>query len=205
MVTIFENKEINDIVISAIALAVAFAIAFNGGIVNIFSFSFDLVVIAFVAVSISFILHELAHRFLARHYGFYAEYKMWPQGLGLALLFSLFGFVFAAPGAVMIHPKADLWGTSRTLTQKKIGLIALVGPLTNVALAAVFLAAFFFVSQSVVFAFAISINIWLALFNMIPVWNLDGAKVLWWDKKIYGVVVAIALMFLFLQNFISIA
>ena len=47
------------------------------------------------------------------------------------------------------------------------------------------------------------INSWLALFNMIPVWNFDGAKVLKWDKKVYGIIVAVSLLFLFMQNFIS--
>lgn len=186
------NIELRDIVVSAVALAIAFAIAFNGGITNIERFSLNSIITAFVAVSLSFILHELAHRFLARRYGCYAEYKMWPYGLALALIFSLFGFVFAAPGAVMIHPKADLWGASQALTKKRMGLIALVGPLTNIALAGIFTAAFLFNPAATiggllpeVFALAISINIWLALFNMLPIFILDGAKVFYWNKKIW--------------------
>ncbi len=190
-----QKTELRDIVVSAVALAIAFAIAFNGGITNIERFSLNTIITAFVAVSLSFMLHELAHRFLAKRYGCYAEYKMWPYGLALALIFSLFGFVFAAPGAVMIHPKADLWGASQALTKKRMGLIALVGPLTNIALAGIFTAAFLFnpaaqatfggLLLSDVFALAISINIWLALFNMLPIFILDGAKVFYWNKKIW--------------------
>mgnify|MGYP001612453667 CR=1 FL=1 len=202
-----QKTELRDIVASAVALAIAFAVAFNGGITNIEKFSLNTVIIAFVAVSLSFILHELAHRFLARRYGCYAEYKMWPHGLMLALFFSLFGFVFAAPGAVMIHPKADLWGASQALTKKRMGLIALVGPLTNVALAGLFFAALMIAPAaqaipaqaaegssllgglllSEMFALAVSINVWLALFNMIPIAILDGAKVFYWNKKVWAI------------------
>src|SRR3989338_8144929 len=105
------NKiEVRDIAVSAIVLAIAFPVAFASDFdkpANIQALSINLIIIAFTAVSISFILHELAHRFLARRYGFYAEYKMWPTGLVIALFSSLFGFIFAAPGAVMIHPKSD--------------------------------------------------------------------------------------------------
>ena len=48
------------------------------------------------------------------------------------------------------------------------------------------------------------INSWLALFNMIPLLNFDGVKILRWNKTVYGVIVAISLALLFLQNFISI-
>ncbi len=187
-----DNLELRDIVVSAVVLAIAFGIAFNGGIERIDTFSLGIVIIAFVAVSLSFILHELAHRFLARRYGFYAQYKMWPQGLVIAMLFSLLGFVFAAPGAVMIHPKADLWGSSQTLTKKKMGLIALVGPLTNIALAGIFTALFILYPLEI-FTLAISINVWLALFNMLPLAILDGAKVFHWNKRIWVITFAVIL------------
>lgn len=179
--------EIRDITLSAAGLAIAFAIAFSGGIQNMQNFSAMLVIMAFVAVSVSFILHEIAHRFLARRYGFYAEYKMWPYGLALALLLSLFGFVFAAPGAVMIHPKSDLWGASAMPTRKKMGLIALAGPLTNVALAGIFAVALL-INPLQVFALGVFINLWLAFFNMIPIFVLDGEKVMNWNKKIWALV-----------------
>ncbi len=188
-----EKLELRDIILSAVALAIAFAIAFNGGVQNIQTLAVNAVIIAFVAVSLSFILHELAHRFLARRYGCYAEYRMWPHGLALALLLSLVGFVFAAPGAVMIHPRADLWGASQALTRKRMGLIALAGPLTNLALAGIFFAALLAnpfqaaLLTSDMFSLAIYVNVWLALFNMIPLFIFDGKKVFDWDKRIWAV------------------
>ena len=203
MVSIVENKEINDILISAIVLSVAFGIFLNGGILGISNFSLNTLITAIIVVSTSFILHELAHRFLARRYGFYAEYKMWPQGLLLALITSLFGFIFAAPGAVMIHPKADLWGASKTLTRRRIGLIALVGPLTNIAFIGIFGAAFL-IFPSRIFAVGLIINIVLAFFNMIPIAILDGAKVFGWDKRVWAAVfVPLLVLYFIISGFVS--
>ena len=114
---------------------------------------------------------------------------MWPHGLALALLLSLAGFVFAAPGAVMIHPRADLWGASQALTKKRMGLIALAGPLTNLALAGIFFAALLAnpLLYADVFSLAIYVNVWLALFNMIPLFIFDGKKVFDWNKRIWAV------------------
>ena len=110
---------------------------------------------------------------------------------------SFFGFVFAAPGAVMIAGRVDI---------RKNGIISAAGPVVNLVLALFFLSLLFMFPDGLlkILAFyGFFINSWLALFNMIPVWNFDGAKVLKWDKKIYGIIVAISLLFLFMQNFIS--
>jgi Zn-dependent protease len=101
---------------------------------------------------------------------------MWPTGLILALICSLFGFVFAAPGAVMIHPRTDIWGGT-TLTREKTGLISIAGPAMNLCLAIVFLL-LNMAYPMLVFSFVARINAWLAIFNLIPFGPLDGAKIL---------------------------
>ncbi|MAE42399.1 hypothetical protein CMO93_01395 [Candidatus Woesearchaeota archaeon] len=112
---------------------------------------------------------------------------------------SFFGFVFAAPGAVMISGRVD---------KTRNGKISAAGPVVNLILAFLFLSISMMYSAGllkIIAFYGFFINSWLALFNMFPVWNLDGAKILRWDKKVYGIIVAIALLFLFLKNFISIA
>jgi len=129
-------KELRDLVISAFVLALAFGIALSGGI-RVFQQPSVLALavgISLAAVSLGFVFHELAHRLVARRFNCFAEYVMWPMGLIVALGFSLFGFVFAAPGAVMIQPRSTAWGTI-SLSNRKVGLISLAGPATNIGLA----------------------------------------------------------------------
>ncbi|MFQ5406285.1 MAG: site-2 protease family protein, partial [Candidatus Micrarchaeia archaeon] len=80
-----------------------------------------------VAVGTGFVLHELAHRFVAISYGAKASYHAWGFGLAMAVVLALVtggAFVFAAPGAVVIY------GAHR-LSTEKYGKVALSGPLTN--------------------------------------------------------------------------
>jgi Zn-dependent protease len=183
-------KELRDLVISALALALAFGIALSGGFR---AFQQPAILVPFigmalVAVSLGFVLHELGHRLIARRFGYFAEYAMWPKGLMVALGFSLFGFVFAAPGAVMIYPRATVLGTA-SLSRQKIGLISLAGPATNIGLAVVFLV-LDFIQPALLFTLGARINTWLALFNLIPFGPLDGAKILIWNKGIWLISIA---------------
>ena len=49
---------------------------------------------------------------------------------------------------------------------------------------------------SSLFKYGALINAWLATFNLIPVWNLDGKKVLNWSKQVYFLTMGIAIMIL---------
>ena len=179
-------REFRDIVISALALALAFAIAFSGGISSILNLPALLVMtaISLIAVSTGFVFHEMLHRYTARRFGCRAEYKMWPTGLVLALAVSMLGFVFAAPGAVMIYPRVNLWGKVVHLSKKAYGMISLSGPLANLALAAAFMALNIYYPSDV-FALGKTINVWLAIFNLIPFPPLDGFKIFAWDSRVW--------------------
>ena len=98
----FTAREVRDIIISMLVIAVIFAYLINGR--NINENLILLIPSLLVAVGLGFVLHELAHKFVAVRYGFYAEFKMWLEGLIFALFTAfILGFVFVAPGAVYIH------------------------------------------------------------------------------------------------------
>ncbi len=172
-----------------VAISLAFAIVLNE---NIFSSSFVLtLLLAGLTVGIGFLAHEMAHKVVAQRYGCYAEFKSFNGMLVLAVLMSFFGFVFAAPGAVFINGYVNI---------EKNGKISLSGPLTNLILAALFFILNMIISTgfwSQVFGYGFMINTWLALFNMIPVWNLDGTKILMWNKTVYFGVIIAGLIFFF--------
>ncbi len=187
-----KEKEFRDLIISALVLALAFGIALSDGFLSLRQPTnlIGAVGMALVAVSLGFVFHELGHRLVARRFGYFAEYVMWPTGLMVALVFSLFGFIFVAPGAVMIYPRATAWGTA-TISREKIGLVSLAGPATNIGLVVVFLM-LDAVQPTRVFTMGALINTWLAVFNLIPFGPLDGAKILRWNKVIWLISIVVA-------------
>jgi Zn-dependent protease len=187
----FSHSEKKDLLIADLGISLAFAILLSGGY-SIFS-SIDLsflvvFVAAFFTAGVGFLVHELMHKFIAQRYGLFAEFKAFYNMIGLAILFSFFGFIFAAPGAVFIR--------GLRIDKEKNGKISLAGPLTNVVLAIIFLVLILlFGNQSILgqtLHFGLSINSLLAAFNMIPAMPFDGAKILAWKKSTYTITTLIA-------------
>ena len=92
--------------------------------------------IAFLTVGIGFIFHEMAHKFTAIRYGYWAEFRKDNSMLLIAIvLAALVGFVFAAPGATVIYTgSAD----GRGLSRSQNGIIAASGPVVNLFLCGIF-------------------------------------------------------------------
>lgn len=170
--------------------SLAFGIFQVGG--QVLSSVFPLMLlIAAVTCGIGFLLHELAHRIVARSYGAEAHFVANNGWLLISIVIAFASFFIAAPGAV--------WHRGY-LTPRQSGLIALAGPATNMALAVVFLLLVFALPDGILRVAAyvgFSINAWLGLFNMIPAGPFDGAKVLAWDGRVFAVTVAIGLVLTF--------
>ena len=188
----FTSSEVRDLIIAFIVISLCFAIANAGRNMNAI-----LTILPYIMVGVGtgFILHELGHKLVSMKYGYWAEFKLWPQGLIFALITSFFGFVFAAPGAVYTY--------ANHMTDEINGKISIAGPVVNIILALIFLAIGIavyrstFTSQTAVIIFTVclvgySVNSFLAVFNLLPIGNLDGSKVLRWNVGIWIVTIAIA-------------
>ena len=187
----FGEREKRDILISILVLTASFALAFSGGLYVLYYpkiFGYFLIYaipVAFLAVITGFFLHEMGHRVLARYYGCWAEFRMWNLGLLLALFSSLFGAVFAAPGAVYI---------SGIISNEQNGKISAAGPLMNVVVALAMFPIIFLGGLAGGIAYFIAwINIFLAGFNLIPYPPLDGYKVFRWGIVPYLGMVALVI------------
>ena len=188
----FTLSEVRDLIIAFVIISLCFAIV-NGGRDS--NAVLSILPIVMVGVGAGFILHELGHKFVSMKYGYWAEFKLWPQGLIFALLTSFFGFVFAAPGAVYTY--------ANYMTDEINGKISIAGPIVNIILALIFLAtaitfypsAFYSETSTLIFlicSVGYSVNSFLAVFNLLPIGNLDGSKVLNWNFGIWIVTIAIA-------------
>ncbi|MEM2941674.1 MAG: AN1-type zinc finger domain-containing protein [Thermoproteota archaeon] len=181
--------EITHLLVAWVVLSLCFSIEYVFRLSSILPLMF---VIYLCVVGTGFMFHELAHKFTAQKYGYWSEFRLWPWGLAMALLSSLltFGsFIFAAPGATYVMPRYHTYEWSGISERKRMGLISLTGPLSNV----VWAVAFFFLSGldgllGLIGVIGFQVNLWLAAFNMIPLGSLDGRKVLTWSTAAWAIV-----------------
>lgn len=185
------KKEMQDLILAWLGLSIAFTILLVASTGSFMS----TVIIAVVAVGTGFLLHELAHKIVAQYYECWAEFRADYMMIGFAIALSFGGFIFAAPGAVMI--------SGYTITREINGKISLAGPLTNYVLAILFLALFLlFPSTGLLFLYGFMINSWLGLFNLLPFGNFDGVKIFHWNKIVYGLMVGFGIVLLIVEKVI---
>jgi len=142
------------------------------------------------ALIISVVIHEMAHGYMANFLG---DPTARLQGrlsanllvhidpmmsviLPAILILSGSSFVFGAAKPVPYNPynlRNQKWGEA---------LVAIAGPLSNIALALIFAGLFRYVNFTPTFSMLcfniVGLNIFLAFFNLAPIPPLDGSKIL---------------------------
>jgi Zn-dependent protease len=199
------RRERYDLIIAWFAISIAFSLAFSGGVgvwmgspiqrTTLESYLVFLI-LSMVTVGIGFVLHELAHKFTAMHFGYWAEFRKDNLMLLVAVvLAALVGVVFAAPGATMIYGSG--------VTREQNGKISAAGPAINLLLCIPFAILIFgsgwmdpaYSSRSILVTagmVGLQVNAMIAAFNMLPVSVLDGRKVLAWNPAIFAVLIIAA-------------
>jgi Zn-dependent protease len=187
------RRERIDLVIAWLAIAIAFSLLpirrqfeATGRVDPVTAFLFFAV--SLLTVGVGFVVHEMAHKFTAMHFGYWAEFRKDNQMLLIAVVLAAFaGVVFAAPGATVIY--------GDRIDRRQNGLISAAGPATSLALALVFLVLYLLPLGPLVQYIGLSgfqINAMLAAFNMLPVSVLDGRKVLAWNVAVFAVLIVAA-------------
>lgn len=183
-------RERRDLLIAWLAISVAFTLIYIRGGVSPIGLLFFFVM-SLVTVGVAFVLHELAHKFAAMRYGYWAEFKKDNQMLLVAVVMAaLVGIVFAAPGATYVYGNA---------TRNENGRISAAGPVTNLLLCIPFAALMLFGGGllGTVGLVGLRVNAMIATFNMLPISVLDGRKILAWNPVIFAVLIIASLGILF--------
>jgi len=184
-------RERRDLLIAWLAISIAFTLLYVRGGVDVNTFLL-LFVMSLVTVGVAFVLHELAHKFAAMRYGYWAEFQKDNQMLLIAVVMAaLVGVVFAAPGATYVYGNA---------TKGENGRISAAGPITNLVLCIPF-AALVLLSGGgllgLVGLVGLRVNAMIATFNMLPISVLDGRKVLAWSPAVFAVLIVASAGLLF--------
>ena len=194
------RREEADLFIAWIAISFAFAIIFlrDTGLASPF-LALTFLGISLLTVGIGFILHEMAHKFTAIRYGYWAEFRKDNSMLLIAVvLAALVGVVFAAPGATVIYSTS---ADGRRLSREENGKISASGPLVNLVLCIPFAALLLLGGQgsamgsnliTMIGMIGLQVNAMIAAFNMLPVSVLDGKKVWFWNKAVFIVLILAA-------------
>lgn len=149
----------------------------------------------FLILIFSIILHEVAHGYMANYLGDPTARLMGrltlnpishidPLGTLLLPFFMWFAQGFGPTPILIGYAKPVPYNPDNLPGKYDELLVAGAGPGTNIALALIFGLAIRFAGASLgtgfenAFAIIVIVNIWLALFNLIPIPPLDGSKVL---------------------------
>ncbi|TFG29791.1 hypothetical protein EU528_09095 [Candidatus Thorarchaeota archaeon] len=135
---------------------------------------------------LSFIGHELAHKFTAQHYGMWSEFRMTSMGYYLSAIAIIFSVPIFGTGTVY---------TSGTNNRDHDAKANLAGPLSNFFFASLLVVVAIFATialssamlSNVLFLvqYGVIINGILGLFNMIPFQPFDGATVKDWNLSVW--------------------
>jgi Zn-dependent protease len=143
--------------------------------------------IATVIFAMGFILHEMAHKYVAQRYGLWAEFRVYTMGVILTAISIVSPFKFIAPGAVVISGSAD---------RDRMGLTAFAGPLVNVVITLALLVTLPVLAGTAIYVavlYGAAINAFLALFNLIPFAIFDGKKIFVWNRRYWTALFVVSL------------
>ena len=152
----------------------------------------------------SFLTHELAHKFVAQHYGMWSEFRMMMQGYYLSAIAILLSFPIFGTGAVF---------TSAAPNESAGGKTKVAGPASNLLIGGVVMVCTAIVTilqiplafYAVIFAnYIMTLNAILGLFNMIPLEPFDGAAIFRWNKTVWAATSVLLLVVLAWASFVFI-
>jgi Zn-dependent protease len=153
----------------------------------VFTQPFMLVVESIVFI-LSFIAHELSHKFVAQKFGLWAEFRLSVSGALITLISILLPLKVIAPGSVVIGGMPD---------KETVGRTAISGPLVNVILSVAFLVGAIVSRLGVLYdslMFGAWFNAYLAIFNLLPFGALDGWKVFWWSRRNWALIFSLSIV-----------
>lgn len=208
----FTKPEINHLIISIIII---------GSLIALIKYTKDLstnlilMMQGMLLIAIAILPNILAKKIVAKKYETEVEYRIWsitekkqatsnyikkifmtiPIGLLLPILIVIVSqgkLLFLAFGMFIISKHKTHIGKQRPyLTEFESAKIAFIGPITNLLIALIFklISPFYLIQQ------AIDINLYMAIYHLLPLPNLDGLKIFMAGRTFYIFTITFTIIF----------
>ncbi len=159
----------------------------------------------FLALGLSilcFMPKELLQRGYARKLSMYSQYKIWIPGLIMAIISPFMGFAFVTPGHVDFSSKYyERYGRKQiSISMKQIGIIINAGFWFSMGFG--IFSMILGISGLTIFSTIAKMNFYIAFFNMWPLANLDGVKIIRWKPSLWVFYIILSLGFLIGSYFV---
>lgn len=132
----------------------------------------------------SLFFHALSHKLAARKINLVTRFRLWIDGTilsaGLTSLLNIF-----TPLKILCFEQLEIARYRfklgrRKLTYEEVGSISTAGPAANLLLAILF-----WIFPTPHSSLITSVNCWLAIFTLLPIGPLDGARIFYWKKWVW--------------------
>jgi len=165
--------EILAFALGAVTLTFCFSYAIAGATTAIL----NVVPVVFVTVVVAELVYWLTMEIVARSMGIWSEYRVWPIGIGMLLVFTL---AFRSPFCVAGRSKFQCANP----TKRSIGLISLSGPVACLLLGGIFAMLLSFGYEQLG-SLGVMVCMTKATFDLIPTPPMNGKEIFDWNKIIW--------------------
>lgn len=188
-------NEILAFLLAALSLAVAYIPFYNP--LEIVRTPLTSIIIPYVVALLAVIPHEIGHRQTARRYGCYSRFTLSFVGFWTTLLFNILGSFLHA---LIFFSGYTGISCGFRFNRDVEGKTALAGPLTNIIIGFIGLLGSLIFPVGLIglfFAELAGFNFWVAFFNLLPFWVLDGLKIFRWNIIVWGILIVLSFIFTF--------
>lgn len=175
---VFSPRELRDLFIAMAVITFAFAYDDKTEVFQLGHWIFNYIKIFFI-VALAFFFHESAHKIMGLSLGIRTEFKLWTLGTYITLLctFLFQGkiYIILTGGIMFYHMAIQRLGHFRYgLNLLSCGIIGAAGPVANLVMATFWETIALMGIMPEFFHQMTFINLYYAVFSMLPLPNLDG-------------------------------
>lgn len=197
----FSLGEIRDLIIAILVMTFIFAFDDKREVFVMFLWLTNFIKVLII-VGVAVFIHIIVQKLVALLASYRADFRLWPYGIVIGLLLAAVSngkLYFLAPGGIFVHHMAlHRLGMFRYgISSLYSTVIAFSGPLSNILLAFIF-KVLYFSTNIQLFSIIVAINLWYAVFSMLPIPPLDGSTAFFGGRSTYawffGFVIAASIM-----------